>query len=72
MRRQLLAVALVVGCGVAAIAQRGATAPTPASPPAGSRAPRRAAEFDELFIVTIAPVPVTGGTGFPVNTLATF
>jgi kynurenine formamidase len=49
MRRQLLAVALVVGCGVAAIAQRGATAPTPASPPAGSRAPRNAAEFDEFF-----------------------
>ena len=24
------------------------------------------------FMVTIAPVPVTGGTGFPVNTLATF
>ena len=24
------------------------------------------------FMVTIAPVPVTGGTGFPVNTIATF
>lgn len=24
------------------------------------------------FMVTIAPVPVTGGTGFPVNTLAIF
>ena len=24
------------------------------------------------FMVTIAPVPVTGGTGFPVNTLSTF
>jgi kynurenine formamidase len=24
------------------------------------------------FMITIAPVPVTGGTGFPVNTLATF
>jgi kynurenine formamidase len=24
------------------------------------------------FMVTIAPVPVTGGTGFPVNAIATF
>jgi len=24
------------------------------------------------FMITIAPVPVTGGTGFPVNTIATF
>ena len=24
------------------------------------------------FMVTIAPVPVTGGTGFPVNALAIF
>jgi len=32
------------------------------TPPAILRAPRNG----------IAPVPVTGGTGFPVNTLATF
>jgi kynurenine formamidase len=49
MRSPLLAIVLVVGCGVAAIAQRGTTAPQPASPPAGARAPRNAAEFDELF-----------------------
>ena len=24
------------------------------------------------FMLTVAPVPVTGGTGFPVNALATF
>ena len=24
------------------------------------------------FLLTVAPVPVTGGTGFPVNALATF
>ena len=24
------------------------------------------------FMLTIAPVPVTGGTGFPLNALATF
>jgi hypothetical protein len=24
------------------------------------------------FMLTLAPVPVTGGTGFPVNALATF
>ena len=24
------------------------------------------------FMISIAPVPVTGGTGFPVNALATF
>jgi hypothetical protein len=24
------------------------------------------------FMLTIAPVPVTGGTGFPVNAIATF
>ena len=102
MRIQLLALALVFGCGVAAIGQRGATTPTPASPPSGARAPRNAAEFDELFkqvsnwgrwgkddqlgsanLVTDAKrrqaaslvkngISVTGGTEFPVNTLATF
>ena len=49
MRSQLLAVVLVIGCGVGAMAQRGATAPQPASPPAESRAPRNATEFDALF-----------------------
>jgi hypothetical protein len=24
------------------------------------------------FMLTVAPVPVTGGTGFPVNAIATF
>src|SRR5688572_8192023 len=49
MRSQLLGIVLVLGCGVAVIGQRGVTAPAAGSAQAGSRAPRNAAEFDELF-----------------------
>ncbi len=49
MRSQLLAFALALGCGIVVVAQRGSNPPAPASSERPSRAPRTAAEFDELF-----------------------
>ena len=43
---RLLALVIALSCGASVIAQRGSTPP---APEAGSRAPRNAAELDELF-----------------------
>ena len=49
MRSQLVAVVLVLGCGVAAISQQATPTPAPGPPQTVSRTPRNAAELDELF-----------------------